>query len=203
MWKYFNYYNRLYKINEYGNIIRCEYKDTRILRYNNKEIISNRINKEKVLKFFKDEDGYLNIDLKCSGKHRTYKVHHLVYFVFIENIDYIDNNITIGYNFKDKNFIQINHIDGNKQNNYYQNLEKVSLQENIRYAVKAGIHNSQTKSLYIDIYKDDKLIDTVFKIKNLRLFLIKNLGFDPNPGTLSIKCRDHTPYYGYVFKYKV
>lgn len=203
MWKFFYYYTRLYKLDEYGTIIRCEYNDTRVLKYNNKEVISNRTNKEKKLKPYKDEDDYLNIDLKCNGKHRTYKIHHLVYIVFNENITRLNNDVTIGYSFKNKQYLQINHIDGNKQNNYYLNLEKVTLQDNIKHAVYTKIHNSQTKALHINVYRNNEFICTIFKIKNLRIFLKEKLGFDPNPGTLSVKCRNHTPYYGYTFEYKV
>jgi len=62
------------------------------------------------------EKGYLRVDLiDRSGKRTHYKIHRLVANAFIKNPD---------------NKPQINHKDGNKQNNSITNLEWVTDEEN-------------------------------------------------------------------------
>lgn len=67
-------------------------------------VLSYFNNKEKELKTQTDKKGYEKI--KLNGK--TYRIHRLVAEAFIANPD---------------NLPQVNHIDGNKQNNDVSNLE--------------------------------------------------------------------------------
>ncbi len=61
--------------------------------------------------------GYLRVDLfDESGKRKHMKVHRLVAQAFVPNIH---------------NKPQVNHIDGNNQNNSYTNLEWVTNMENV------------------------------------------------------------------------
>ena len=84
--------------------------------------------------------GYLHI---CLTNKNTYSIHRLVALTFIENPE---------------NKPEVNHIDGNKLNNYVLNLEWNTTQENIEHkrinnlgkTLKAklaatGINNSQAK----------------------------------------------------------
>lgn len=64
--------------------------------------------KEKILKGEIDEDGYIRVALTKNGKTRKFKAHRLVLMAF-DNTD----------NFN----LQVNHKDGNKKNNYIENLE--------------------------------------------------------------------------------
>lgn len=59
--------------------------------------------------------GYLRVPLFKDGKRKWHKVHRLVAQAFIPNPD---------------NKPQVNHIDGNKQNNSVTNLEWVTDEEN-------------------------------------------------------------------------
>ena len=61
-----------------------------------------------------------------DGKHYTYTVHSLVAKLFVKNSDPVKN-------------IQVNHIDGNKLNNIYKNLEWVTRRENGQHAVDNGL----------------------------------------------------------------
>lgn len=64
--------------------------------------------------------GYLRVDLfDKNGKRKHHKVHRLVAKAFIDN---------------PRNLPQVNHIDGNNQNNSITNLEWVNNKEN---AIKA------------------------------------------------------------------
>lgn len=64
--------------------------------------------KPRNLVHVKDTHGYHMVNLYIDGKHTVYKVHRLVAENFIANPD-------------DKP--QVNHIDGNKDNNNMTNLE--------------------------------------------------------------------------------
>lgn len=80
--------------------------------------------KAKILKPFVDKDGYLQVTL---GRNNKFKIHRLVARAFIPNHE-------------DKP--QINHIDGNKMNNYVGNPEWNTSTENNRHAVKFGLMKS-------------------------------------------------------------
>ena len=77
---------------------------------------------------------------RTNGTFENFKVHRLVAWEFVP------------YR---RNFnIQVNHIDGNKLNNYYDNLEWVTPLENTRHAVDKGLrplHGSHNKLTSIPI----------------------------------------------------
>lgn len=58
------------------------------------------------------------------------RVHKLVALAFIEN----NNNLP-----------QINHKDGNKLNNYVDNLEWISNYDNIQHSIKNGLVNQELR----------------------------------------------------------
>lgn len=72
------------------------------------------------LKQQENEKGYLRVDIvDDAGIKRHKKVHRLVAEAFIQN---------------ENGYPQVNHIDGNKQNNSFTNLEWVTNEENARKA---------------------------------------------------------------------
>lgn len=73
------------------------------------------------LKPFVTGKGYLKVDLHKNGKRTHMKVHRLVAAAFVPN--------HLGK-------AQVNHIDGNKKNNSYTNLEWCTNQENQLHAQK-------------------------------------------------------------------
>lgn len=78
------------------------------------------------LKQCNDKYSYLYINLCKKGKYKKFKVHRLVAETFIPNPD---------------NKPQVNHKDGNKQNNHIDNLEWVTCSENHIHAYKIGLEN--------------------------------------------------------------
>lgn len=78
----------------------------------------------KVLKPSINKDGYLKVGLRKDGKQYLKSIHRLVATAFIPNPE-------------DK--LQVNHIDGDKQNNTVFNLEWVTCKENIQHAWNTGL----------------------------------------------------------------
>lgn len=195
--KEFYFINRKYLITDDGEITRCSYEYD-VIMHGTPSCVHR---KECRIKSYIDQDGYANVKLICKGKKRLFKLHHLVYMIFVNNMNYIDENSNIGYDFSSKNFLQINHIDGNKLNNYYKNLELVSLQENIHHAVITGIHNSQMIKKTIMIYKDDILVKEVDTVRGASKYLL-SVGTNIDGGSICRLVRSGKTRKGYSFKYK-
>jgi hypothetical protein len=86
-------------------------------------------NKESkcVLKTQLQNGGYLIVALRKNKKRKAATIHRLVATTFIPNPN---------------NKPQVNHIDGNKENNHINNLEWCTLKENMRHASMMGLcHN--------------------------------------------------------------
>jgi hypothetical protein len=79
-----------------------------------------------------DKRGYPCIYLYDKGIRHFFRLHRLVALNFIHN---------------DFNKSQVNHIDGNKQNNRADNLEWVTCQENIIHANENGLFEIKNKKI--------------------------------------------------------
>ena len=202
MIKTFIYNAAKYEIDEYGNIFRSAYEDDRPHMYNGKIIMLHRHNKRRALRPYTGRDGYSEVILKSSGMQRHFRVHHLVYMIYVLNFVNITDK-SIGYNFEDAKYIQINHIDGNKSNNHYSNLERVSLQENIQHAVSNRIHNSQTKARFVEIYYNNKLVGTVWKTREASKWIQEYYGLYIASSTICRCVKNNRTCKGFLFKYKV
>ncbi|GBD73862.1 NUMOD4 domain-containing protein [Tetragenococcus halophilus] len=80
--------------------------------------------KGRELHLFNRKDGYLTASLHNNGKEKRPAVHRLVAEAFIPNKE---------------NKAEVNHIDGNKQNNHVENLEWISREDNIKHGYKIGL----------------------------------------------------------------
>lgn len=80
--------------------------------------------KGKLLKPAVDKDGYLRITLSNEGKRKSYYVHRLVARAYLKNYS---------------EALQVNHKNGKKQDNNIENLEIVTLQQNIRHSIEKGL----------------------------------------------------------------
>lgn len=76
------------------------------------------------LKPYPNRDRYLRVGLCLDYKRSMNMIHRLVAEYFVEN--------PLGLK-------EVNHLDGNKQNNHYTNLEWCTRSENIKHAIKTGL----------------------------------------------------------------
>ena len=98
---------------------------------------------KKVYKPFVSNSGYLRIGLKNKNKRKNYSVHVLVANTFCVNL-YDDEKI------------QVNHLDGDKSNSYYKNLEFTPQSENIKHAYDTGLMKSG-KEHHLGKYDDETI----------------------------------------------
>ena len=110
--------------------------DTGLVRTHNKithtEHHGNRHWKNRILKPKKSLHSKRNqerVDLWKNGKPYGFIVARLVAFTFLDE-DIFDRKLTV------------NHIDGNWRNNNLQNLELVSIQENVKHGFENGLFSS-------------------------------------------------------------
>jgi hypothetical protein len=103
--KILNGYEGYYQISNQARVISFPRKGT------SKEI--------KEIKQFKNRYGYVYVTLHKDNKHKKYTVHQLMAQAFIDN----PNNLP-----------QVNHKDGNKENNSIDNLEWVSASGNKKHS---------------------------------------------------------------------
>ena len=200
MYKEFYFYERKYLIDEYGQVIKCAYVDTRY--YPSRNCSETRLNKAVPMKPYRDRDGYLNINLTCQGKRLYVRLHHLSYMVWKEGQTHFDKTSRLGYNSRKGLFDQIDRINGNKQDNRPENLEKVTLQENIRRSVQNKTHDSQLKAMHVSIYRDGTKLATVFRLKEALEWFAANVSLKANSGTLSAYIHQGRPWHGYILKYE-
>lgn len=79
---------------------------------------------ETILSSWVNEDGYLCVNLWKDGKRKYFRVHRLVATAFIDN---------------QHNLPEVNHKDGNKANNFVENLEWVTRSQNVQHAFDTGL----------------------------------------------------------------
>ena len=102
-------------------------------------------------------DGYLQYQLCKKGIRRSVKVHRLVAIHFVENPN--------SYNI-------VNHIDGDKLNNYYKNLEWCTYKENNQHAWDTGlktasnIQRMSAKAIIEENRRPEKLMKKVTCLEN-------------------------------------
>ena len=160
-------YEGLYEVNELGEVYSCER-----ITSNGKHI------QRKKLKGGSFSNDYKFVCLRKDGVNKNHSIHRLVAETFIPNPSKLSD---------------VNHIDGNKQNNCVENLEWCSRSENLKHAIKIGLVESQCKirRKVTATFEDNKQI--VFSsMKNCAEFF----GF--KKGWLQNRIRKH----GCVFNYK-
>ena len=107
---------------------------------------------EKIIHQSHNNYGYLHISLCKEGKVKTVVVHKLVAEAFIDNPN---------------NYRQINHIDGNKQNNSVENLEWCNQKYNNIHALKKGLRKSKN----IAMIQNNKIVKVLSNRMDIPIYL--------------------------------
>lgn len=86
--------------------------------------VKSNLRDGRILKTQKDSKGYHRLRMTIRRERYSFKIHRLVAEAFIPNPE---------------NKPQVNHIDGNKDNNAVVNLEWVTSKENAQHALRTGL----------------------------------------------------------------
>lgn len=92
--------------------------------------------RKKFLSPVKNNDGYLHVHLCKDGKPKDFKIHRLVAEAYIPNPD----------NLKD-----VDHINGNKEHNYINNLQWMTHEDNVRKASNKKVRCVETGEIFDSI----------------------------------------------------
>ena len=177
IWKDIRNYEGLYQASSYGRIRSL---DGYFEQSHPSGTIYHRLRKGKILKLSKDANGYLHIILHKNGTKKIFRVHQLIAQTFIQNT---------------QNKPQINHIDGNKENNSVDNLEYCTLSENHLHAYRTGLHVAPKKKC---IQKDLK--GNIIKIWDSLAQIKKEKGYDCS--AISRCCRkQQKTSYNFIWEY--
>lgn len=115
--------------------------------------VKSNLRDGRILKTQKDNKGYHRLRMTIKRERYSFKVHRIVAQAFIPNPE-------------DKP--QVNHIDGNKDNNAASNLEWVKSMENAQHAIrnglwenvyKASLKENESRKRPVIAFKDGKSIE--------------------------------------------
>lgn len=141
----------------------------------------------KLLKQQVNRYGYLHLKVSINNISCMIRPHRLVAIVFIDN---------------PHNKREVNHIDGNKQNNHISNLEWVTASENIKHAIATGLlpirYGEQANGFEraVDVFKDGMYTTTLYGNRHMKEF---GVDFRLVSACLKGKRKSHK---GYTFKIK-
>lgn len=170
-------YEGRYRVSNFGRVKSLPYRIEYMNKYGKKTVTTNRphmLHPTKVGRGWDSGDGYLSVPL--SGKR--YLVHRLVAQAFIPNPE---------------NKPQVNHIDGDKHNNFSANLEWCSREENMQHAMYkikhfGGIFPAR-KTLCVDTGEVFESTSAAARAKGL------------NRRVLVAALQEHRRYGGYSWEY--
>ena len=115
------------------------------------------INSGKFYKQYKNNSGYLGVTI---GKEK-FMVHRLIAMLFIEN---------------PKNLPVVDHIDANKENNHYLNLQWTTVAENIRKSYKDSGVDQNRNFVGCGLYKGGVWVKDFDGIKRASIYANQKFG---------------------------
>ena len=148
VWKDIPNYENLYQVSNFGNVKSLDRKVKQWNRFKNIYVLY----KGKLIKPNKTNKGYLKVGLSKEGKTKYYNIQRLVAMAFLENFD---SNLTV------------DHINCDKTQNNVDNLQMLTLKENIQLSYKNKLHKLKKVAKY-DL-KDNllKIYDSVAEASRL------------------------------------
>lgn len=169
-------YEGYYEISNYGKVRRIKYDNIQNMK---------QYKLPNYIKARKDKDGYLKYDLSLNGKVKRFMAHRLVALTFLKNED---------------NLPCVNHKDGNKENNYIDNLEFVSIKDNNLHALKTGLRIMKNNKLSKEVEQYDIDLNLIATYKSAN-DAHRITGY--SQGHISECCRgEKISYKKYFWKYK-
>lgn len=121
LWKTIDIFDKTHQISNFGRVKSLP-KKVRYVKKNGDEFF--RQTSEKIMTQTVNKSGYVYVSFRNKNQTKTIAIHRLVAKYFILNKE---------------NKKQVNHIDGNKQNNHFSNLEWVTPKENMAHAIKENL----------------------------------------------------------------
>lgn len=118
IWMPFNGYEGFYEVSNYGRVKSLS------IRVNTKGGVT-RLRSGKIKALSKNRAGYMQVCLGKNGTQISKQVHRAVAIQFISNPQKLP---------------EVNHKDGNKSNNYFENLEWVTSSQNQQHAINTGLN---------------------------------------------------------------
>lgn len=142
----FDGYYSQYLVSTYGRVISTEYRGI--------------VGQSVMLKLKTTSAGYFNMMLIINGERKTLLAHRLVAMMFIPNPD-------------PENFVQINHIDGNKKNNHISNLEWCDSAHNMHHMYSTGLktHFLKGEEITNSKYKESQINQVCKLLEEAKLSL--------------------------------
>ena len=150
IWKDIQGYEGLYRVSSFGNVMSV----------GNRDMPNGGLRPIKVLRLQEHRDGYLVARLYKDGKQKTHFVHRLVALAFLDNPNKKE---------------QVNHKNGNKKENYVQNLEWNTRSENLSHAYNKRL-NKQCSS--VNVYEKSSGKSMFFtSLAKASIFMKKNCAY--------------------------
>lgn len=122
---------------------------------------SHRFDKVIILKFGLDNQGYHHVGLHLDGVNKTVKIHKLVAIHFL-------GHTPCGYK------LVINHLDNNRINNFYLNLEETTQRKNCYTHHKGtskykGVHWSKDRKRWVSSIRINGKKNILGRFKNEKI----------------------------------
>ena len=185
IWKDITNYEGCYQVSNLGRVRSLDRLDR------------NGCKRNGVMKKPQDNgNGYQYVQLKKDAKYKNFYIHRLVAMYFIDEVD-------------GKEYV--NHKDGNKKNNRFDNLEWCTESENMKHAYETGLNVpsninelQKARKAYCEanakiVVQKDSNGTVIQKYKNLKAAhkAIKR----KNTGFISRACKTGCIAYGYFWQY--
>lgn len=162
IWKDIPGFENIYQASNLGQIRSTPGKTTSNARYATR-VWESRILKPKYGKRKGGSNKDARVSLWKNGEHKDFLVSRLVALAWVD-----------GY----EQGLTVNHIDGNPMNNSADNLEWISIAENIRHAFSTGLMSAVCDA--VELTSADGVTLSFYSKSDASRFLGRNVGYISN-----------------------